>query len=109
VGAQFRHKITPQLSLEYQLSRVWLDPDPDDQATLINVLRVQQNFNRDLFLRVFFQTNSVIDRRNLEIVFVWRHKPPFGSVQFAFQRGRAEFGERSDQQNTFFVKLAHVF
>lgn len=109
VGAQFRRKITPQLSLEYQLSRVWLDPDPDDQATLINVLRVQQNFNRDLFLRVFFQTNSVIDRRNLEIVFVWRHKPPFGSVQFAFQRGRASFGERSDQQNTFFIKLAHVF
>jgi len=109
VGARFRRKITPQLSLDYQLSRVWLDPDPDDQATLINALRVQQNFNRDLFLKVFFQTNSVIDRRNLEIVFVWRHKPPFGSVQFAFQRGRASFGERLDQQNTFFIKLAHVF
>ena len=73
------------------------------------MLRVQQNFQRDLFLKVFFQTNSVIERRNLEVVFVWRHRPPFGSLQFAFQRGRAEFGERSDQQNTYFIKLSHVF
>lgn len=91
-----------------QLSRVWLDPDPDNRATLINVLRVQQNFTRDLYLKVFYQTNSVIDRRNLELVFVWRHKPPFGQIQFAFQRGRAEFGERSRQGNTFFVKMSHV-
>ena len=109
VGARVRRKLTPQLSVDYQLSRVWLDPDPEQKATLINILRVRQNFTRDLYLKAFFQTNSVIDRRNIEIVFVWRHKPPFGSLQFAFQRGRAAFGERSEQGNTFFVKLAHVF
>ena len=42
-------------------------------------------------------------------LYVWRHKPPFGQIQFAFQRGRAEFGERSEQGNTFFVKMSHVF
>ena len=108
VGARFRRKLTRQLSTEYQLSRLWLSPDPDNRATWINVLRVQQNFGRDLFLRAFYQTNSVIDRRNLEVVFVWRHTPPFGQIQFAFQRGRAEFGERSQQGNTFFVKVSHV-
>lgn len=50
----------------------------------------------------------MIDRRNLEAVFVWRYKPPFGLVQFAFQRGRAAFGERSEQGNTYFIKLAYV-
>ena len=108
VGAALRRKITRKLAAEYQLSRVWLDPDPDSRATLIHVLRARQNFTRDLFIRVFFQTNSVIDRRNLETVFVWRHRPPFGSLQFAFQRGRAAFGERSEQANTYFVKLTHV-
>jgi len=57
-----------------------------------------------VYLRLFFQTNSVIDRKNLEAVFVWRYQPPFGSIQFAFQRGRAAFGQRSQQGNTFFVK-----
>ena len=108
-GGRFQRKLTNELSLEYQLSKVWLEPDPDNRAALVNILRVQQNFTRDLYLKVFFQTNSVIERRNLEVVFVWRHKPPFGQIQFAVQRGRAEFGERSEQGNTFFVKMSHVF
>jgi hypothetical protein len=109
LGARFQRKLTRQLSFDYQLSRVWLEPDPNRQATVIHVFRAQQNFTRDLYVRAFFQTNSVIDRRNLEVVCVWRHKPPFGSLQFAFQRGRAAFGERSSQGNTFFVKASHVF
>jgi hypothetical protein len=108
VSARFRRKLTSDLSFEYQLSRVWLKPDPRRQATLINIFRARHNFTRDLFVRVFFQTNSVIDRKNLEAVFVWRYKPPFGAVQFAFQRGRAEFGQRSEQANTYFVKVSGV-
>ena len=109
VGARIRRKLTPQLSVDYQLSRVWLEPDPEKKATLIHILRFRQNFTRDLYVKAFFQTNSVIDRKNTEFVFVWRHKPPFGAIQFAFQRGRAAFGERSQQGNTYFVKMAHVF
>jgi len=108
VNAKLARKLGRKLAVEYQLSRVWLDPDPRQRATLINVFRVRQSFTRDLFVRVFYQTSSVIDRRNLETVFVWRHKPPFGSLQFAFQRGRAAFGERSEQANTYFIKLTTV-
>jgi len=108
VNGYLRRKLAANTTAEYQLSRVWLTPDPSLQATLINVFRLRHNFTRDLFLRVFYQTNSVIDRRNLEAVFVWRYKPPFGLVQFAFQRGRAAFGERSEQGNTYFIKLAYV-
>jgi hypothetical protein len=108
VNGYLRRKLAANTTAEYQLSRVWLKPDPSLQATLINVFRLRHNFTRDLFLRVFYQTNSVIDRRNLEAVFVWRYKPPFGLVQFAFQRGRAAFGARSEQGNTYFIKLAYV-
>ena len=107
VNAYFRRKVSAETAFEYQLSRVWLKPDPTQQATLINIFRVRHNFTRDLFLRIFFQTNSVIDRKNTEAVFVWRFKPPFGSLQFAYQRGRAAFGQRSLQGNTYFIKLAH--
>ncbi len=60
-------------------------------------------------MRVFYQTNSAIERNNLQAVFVWRYMPPFGTAQVAFQRGTAAFGERSTQGNTLFVKLTTVF
>jgi hypothetical protein len=109
LGASFRRKFTDQLAFEYELSRLWLDPDPENDSTIIHVIRAEQNFTKDLFVNVFFQTNSVIDKKNVQVVFVWRYKPPFGTVQFAYQRGTAEFGESSEQGNTFFVKFSYVF
>jgi len=73
------------------------------------VVRANQFFTKDLFRRLFFQTNSAIDRRNVQAVFVYRYLPPFGTIQLAYQRGTAAFGERSTQGNTLFVKATTVF
>ncbi len=107
--AEARRKLGDRFSVEYELERLTLDPDPEGESTWIHVLRANQSFTKDLFLRVFFQTNSAIERNNLQAVFVWRYKPPFGTVQVAFQRGTAAFGERSEQGNTLFLKLTTVF
>ncbi|MBU8921183.1 MAG: carbohydrate binding family 9 domain-containing protein [Bacteroidales bacterium] len=103
------YKVTSSLSLKYEFQRLILDPDPESESTWINVLKANQFFTKDLFLRVFFQTNSSIDRTNLQAVFVYRYQPPFGSIQLAFQRGTAGFGQRSEQGNTIFLKFTHVF
>ena len=50
-----------------------------------------------------------LDRRNIQAVLVYRYLPPFGTFQLAFQRGTAEFGERSDQGDTLFLKGTAVF
>ena len=102
------YKVTDALSAEYELQRLVLDPDPGDENTWIHVVRANQFFTRDLFLRLFLQTNSAIDRRNVQAVFVYRYRPPFGTMQVAYQRGTAEFGERSDQGHTLFLKLTAV-
>jgi hypothetical protein len=107
--AAAKRKITEQLSAEYALQRLILDPDPAQQTTWIHVIRVNQFFTKDLYLRVFFQTNSVIDRQNLQAIFAWRYLPPFGTVQIAYQRGTAAFGQRSQQGNTLFLKMTTVF
>ncbi len=109
VTAQASYKVTPELSLEYELERLTLDPDPDNETTWIHVARLNQFFTKDLFLRLFYQTNSAIDRRNVQAVFVWRYLPPFGTLQLAYQRGTAAFGARSDQGNTLFLKATAVF
>jgi hypothetical protein len=86
-----------------------LDPDPDEDGTWIHVVRANQYFTQDLYFQLFLQTNSAIDRRNAQAVFVYRYKPPFGTLQVAFQRGTAEFGESSEQGNTLFLKATWVF
>ena len=44
----------------------------------------------------------------MQAVFVYRYLPPFGTLQIAYQRGTAEFGARSNQGNTVFVKITTV-
>ena len=107
-GAEASYKITEQLSVEYELERLVLKPDIENQSTWIHVLRVDQFFTPDLFVKLFLQTNSVISRENIQAVFVWRYRPPFGTIQLAYQRGTAEFGERSVQGHTLFVKVTSV-
>jgi hypothetical protein len=104
-----RYKVTTELSAEYSLERLTLDPDPQRQSTWIHVIRANQFFTKDLFLRVFLQTNSAIDRNNVQAVFVYRYLPPFGTLQLAYQRGTAAFGQRSTQGNTIFLKATTVF
>jgi hypothetical protein len=103
------YKVTDGLSVEYELQRLTLDPDPNMSRTWIHVVRANHFFTKDLFLRAFFQTNSAIDRRNVQAVFVYRYKPPFGTIQLAYQRGTAEFGQASGQGNTLFLKGTWVF
>lgn len=107
--ATARHKFSDKLSAEYELEHLTLDPDPEGESTWIHVLRASQFFTKDLFLRVFFQTNTAIDRNNIQAVFVYRYRPPFGTFQIAYQRGTAEFGQRSGQGNTLFFKVTAVF
>ena len=47
------YKITEQLSAAYELQRLSLDPDPEDETTWIHVLRAEQFFTPDLFLKLF--------------------------------------------------------
>ena len=95
--------------LDYRLTHLDLDPDPEDESTVIHYLRTTYNFNPDLFVRLLVQINSSVDKENVQASMVWRIIPPFGSWQIAYQRGTSELGEASDQGDTLFVKLSWVF
>lgn len=109
VSASARFNPLPLASLEYEIQRFVLDPDPADQSTWIHVVRANHYFTPDLYLQLFYQSNSRIDRNNVQAVFVYRYLPPFGAVQVAFQKGTAEFGQESFQGNTLFFKVSTVF
>ncbi len=109
IGAEFNYKVLKNLSLEYELNRLALNPDPENESTWIHVFRLTNYFNKDLYLKLFYQTNSAITKNSIQALFVYRFQPPFGTIQLAYQRGNSERGLRSEQNNTVFVKLSYVF
>lgn len=109
IEGDVNYKITKSLSLSYELTRLQFDPDLESDSTWIHVVRMTNYFTNDLFIKLFYQINSVIDKKNIQLLFVYRFQPPFGMIQLAYQRGTARFGEKGTQGHTLFLKLAYMF
>ncbi|NIM89460.1 MAG: hypothetical protein GTO17_00750 [Candidatus Aminicenantes bacterium] len=109
VEGSLNYKITQDFSFQYSLERLMFEPDPERESTWIHIIRATNYFTPDLFVKVFFQINSAIDKQNIQVLFVYRFQPPFGLIQLAYQKGTAEFGEKGTQGNTLFLKIAYMF
>jgi hypothetical protein len=109
VGAGVRWPIGDRWRFDYNLTELDLEPDPDQESTTIHVFETIYAFSPDMYAKLFFQTNSAISKENVQALWVWRFKPPFGSWQVAYQRGTSEQGQESEQDDTLFSKLAWVF
>lgn len=105
----FNQKLGEDFSLQYSLTRLTYRPDPDKESTWIHSVVAMNYFTKDLFLKVFFQTNSAIDKTYIQALFVYRFQPPFGLIQLAYQKGSGQFGERGEEGDTLFIKVAYVF
>lgn len=109
VKGKLNYKLTQDFSLSYEMIRLMYDPDPEEESTWIHIIRATNYFTNDLFIKVFYQINSAIDKKNIQVLFVYRFQPPFGFIQLAYQRGTARFGEKGTQGHTLFFKLTYMF
>lgn len=108
-GAEMRWLIGDKWRFKYEVTRLELDPDPEQETTTIHVFEALYAFNTDMYAKLFVQTNSAISKENVQALWVWRIRPPFGSLQLAYQRGTSEQGRESDQDDTLFSKFSWVF
>jgi hypothetical protein len=109
VKGGLNYKLTQDFSFQYSLTRLIFEPDPEGETTWIHVIRATNYFTNDLFVKVFYQINSAIDKKNIQVLFVYRFQPPFGFIQLAYQKGTARFGERGAQGHALFLKIAYMF
>ncbi len=109
VEGKLNYKITQDFSFQYSLTGLMKDPDPEGESTWIHVVRATNYFTNDLFIKVFYQINSAIDKKNIQVLFVYRFQPPFGFIQLAYQKGTGRFGEKGRQGHTLFLKIAYMF
>lgn len=108
-GFDIRWPIGDRWRFSYELTRLELEPDPDNESTTIHVFDALYAFHANLYIKAFLQTNSSIEKENVQLLGVWRFQPPFGSLQLAYQRGTSEQGQESQQGDTFFTKFSWVF
>ena len=108
-GAEGAWTVGDRYRLAYSVTRLELNPDPEGDTTWIHVFETVYSFNPDNFAKLFAQTNTSIDKVNVQVVWVWRFKPPFGSLQVAYQTGTSELGQVSEQGDTLFTKFAWIF
>jgi len=108
-NGELTFRISDAWNLGYEVTYLDLKPDQFGRSTWIHVLRTTYYFTNNLFTKLFLQSNSAIDKENIQLLTVWRILPPFGSLQAAYQRGTSDLGEESTQGNTLFLKLAWVF
>jgi hypothetical protein len=103
----------------YNFSRYWFRPAKPDDNSWIHFVRSTYYVTNDLYFKVFYQTKHRIEqglphpeldllKQNLQIVFVWRFIPPFGSVQVAYQEGSSQFFENDPNYKSLLLKLAWV-
>ncbi len=109
VEGAVNYRLVENLSTEYALTRLAFNPDPGGDSTWIHSIRVMYNFTADLFLKVYYQVNSSIDKMAVQALFVYRFQPPFGLIQFAYQRGSMIFGVAGKRIDSLFLKVAYLF
>jgi len=113
-------KIKKGWNADYSVERYWFSPANPGDNNWIHKFRSSYYFNKDLFVKAFYQTKSSyrgrwwdadydLLRKTVQLVFVWRFLPPFGSLQLAYQEGTTRHTEIQARARTFFTKLSWVF
>ena len=79
-----RVKITEKLAAEYSGDIIRFTPDVDSSSTFINVISLNYNFTKDLWIRVFAQNSTSSSKIYFYGMAGWRFKPPFGALYLIY-------------------------
>ena len=77
-------KLTDQLAAEYSGDLIRFTPDPDSSSTIINVVSLNYNFTKDLWVKVFAQNSTSSNKVYFYGMAGWRFKPPFGALYLIY-------------------------
>lgn len=102
--ATINRVLLPRFTASYSFIDLRLEPDPEEESARIHILRLEYAFTPDLYLRIFGQTDSSVDRYYLYSAFGWRYDPPFSAVYITYSR---DVYEGIDARPILFLKVSH--
>ena len=104
-----RMKFSKKLAFEYNANYLKFSPDTTNQSAFINIISLNYNFTKDLWIKVFAQNNTNDNRFYIYGLFGWRFKPPFGAVYLIYTRNEMKLVPDNIYQNSdiIFLKLTY--
>jgi hypothetical protein len=101
-----RAKITEKMALEYGGDLIRFTPDDENQSTFINVLSLNYNFTKDLWIKVFAQNSTSSSKIYFYGLAGWRFKPPFGALYLIYSHDQeAELMGDMQHADAVFLKF----
>jgi len=102
-------QFTQSLAVEAKLARIYFGSGRAARNQFVLMLKTNCYLTRDLLLKIFYQSNTLIDKSNIELLLSYRFLPPSGSIQLAYQMGRGRFGEKGTRGNTLLLNINYRF
>jgi len=109
LGIKKNLRISRDITVEYELARFYRGHRGPEMNEFIQVIRVNYYFTKDFLIKLFIQSNTIIDKFNIEALVTYWFLPPSGFIQLVGQVGRGRFGEKGTQGNTLFFKINYIF
>lgn len=102
-----RLKLTEKLAASYEGDLIHFDPGSDRESTMLNVLSLNYNFTKDLWVKVFAQNSTATKRIYVYGLAGWRFRPPFGALYLIYSHDQeAEvMGDPTLMTDALFLKL----
>lgn len=101
-----RMKITEKFSAQYSGDLIRFTPDSANNSTLINVVSLNYNFTRDMWLRVFAQSSTHNNKVYFYGMAGWRFRPPFGALYLIYSHDQeAAIMGAPTRADALFLKL----
>ena len=100
-----------KLALKYSMQKLDFSPDLFGNSTILNLVTIDYNFTRDLWLRLLTQTDKQDDRFYFYGLFGWRFFPPFSAIYFIYttdQFTNLDYGSNLKNE-ILFLKLSYQF
>jgi hypothetical protein len=108
VEAEIGTFLTPKFSVQYSLQNLNYESDPEQENGQIHILRANQFFTKDIYLKGFYQVDSNTRQQDVQLIFVYRYQPPFGSVQFVYQQASENPEQNLEKDQSVFLKYSII-
>jgi hypothetical protein len=107
--ASTRYRPDEHIALHYSFKKLIYTPDTESLSTQLNILSMDYNFTRDIWLRILAQHSTRAERLYFYGLFGWRFQPPFGAVYLVYtvDENQPLDQQFKNQNRVLFIKFSY--
>jgi len=108
---EIQQRLFENLAIKYSAKKLDFSPDTSKNSTIVNIITLDYNFDRDLWLRLLAQTDDQENRLYFYGMFGWRFFPPFSAIYLIYTTDQFDHIDYNNKvrNEILFLKLSYQF